>query len=42
MFVIPLSQIVSNINVIAEENIILLTDSSLSVRPSGIFFLLSQ
>ena len=35
----PLSQIVSKI---VEENISLVTDSGLSVRPSRIFFLLSQ
>ena len=40
--VIPLSQIVSKINVIVEENIFLLTDSGLRIRRSGIFFLLSQ
>ena len=32
----------SKIDVIVEENIIFLTDSGLSVRRSGIFFLLSQ
>ena len=40
--VIPLSQIAKIHVIFVEENIILLTDSGLSVRPSGIFFLLSQ